>query len=478
MTNTRFGSFPHSTLIGVPWGSQVRASAVDTGSRGRKGLKRKRGEQEFPGGEAEREGEDESPSRDENILGGESLEQKPAVVASTGFIHLLPPTPESWTVSLPHRTQVVYTPDYSYIIQRLRVRPGTVMIEAGAGSGSFTHAAARAVFNGYPDDTHPKKDSPSGKRKGKVWSFEFHEQRFEKLNQEIKDHGLESIVQITHRDVCADGFRPDTASQTDIQTDAIFLDLPAPWLALDHLTRKPSYSLNPSPLNPTSTIHLCTFSPCIEQVQRTVKTLRQHGWLSIEMVEISARRIEVRRERTGLQEEGLRGVNASPASVSESLMRLRELEHRTKAFHQDKEPPGLALENTPSHPGAGVHEHVSKQQRLRNIRDAQADRKLYKEGTLIHRSEPELRTHTSYLVFAILPREWSAEDEKKAQEMWGSKGNVNAPPAAGNGVKMMSRRQMKKVAKAEAGGNKAVEAAREEEEEEEEEEGNGREKNE
>src|SRR5882724_9335833 len=37
VVNTRFGSFPHSTLIGLAWGSQVRASKVDTGSRGRRG---------------------------------------------------------------------------------------------------------------------------------------------------------------------------------------------------------------------------------------------------------------------------------------------------------------------------------------------------------------------------------------------------------------------------------------------------------
>src|ERR1700679_1300037 len=44
VVNTRFGSFPHSTLIGLPWGSQVRASKVDTGSRGRrvKGQEKKR----------------------------------------------------------------------------------------------------------------------------------------------------------------------------------------------------------------------------------------------------------------------------------------------------------------------------------------------------------------------------------------------------------------------------------------------------
>ena len=41
VTNTRFGSYPHSTIIGVPWGSQVRASKVDTGTRGRKGKQAK-----------------------------------------------------------------------------------------------------------------------------------------------------------------------------------------------------------------------------------------------------------------------------------------------------------------------------------------------------------------------------------------------------------------------------------------------------
>ena len=41
VTNTRFGSFPHSTLIGLEWGAQVRASKVDTGTRGRKGKKSK-----------------------------------------------------------------------------------------------------------------------------------------------------------------------------------------------------------------------------------------------------------------------------------------------------------------------------------------------------------------------------------------------------------------------------------------------------
>lgn len=99
VTNTRFGSFPHSTLLGKPWGSQIVASKVDTGSRGRKPrdaapLKRKADEIESPGATDE-----------------EKPQPKAAVAASSGFLHLLAPTPESWTASLPHRTQVVYTPE-------------------------------------------------------------------------------------------------------------------------------------------------------------------------------------------------------------------------------------------------------------------------------------------------------------------------------------------------------------------------------
>jgi tRNA (adenine57-N1/adenine58-N1)-methyltransferase len=46
-------------------------------------------------------------------------EESEAVATTNGFIHLLLLTPENWTSSLPHKTQVVYTPDYSYILYRI-----------------------------------------------------------------------------------------------------------------------------------------------------------------------------------------------------------------------------------------------------------------------------------------------------------------------------------------------------------------------
>lgn len=133
------------------------------------------------------------------------------------------------------------------------------------------------------------------------------------------------------------------------------------------------------------------------------------------MVEIGAKRIEIRRERTGLQEEGLRGVNAAPASVDEAVTRLREVEGRTKGFYADAVTDG------------GVY--ISKQQRLENIRERLAERKVWKEGRLVHRAEPELKTHTSYLVFAVLPREWTDEDEEEARGRW----PVNAGVGVGVG---------------------------------------------
>ncbi|KAH0558623.1 hypothetical protein GP486_004722 [Trichoglossum hirsutum] len=467
VTNTRFGSFPHSTLIGLPWGSQVRASDVDTGSRGRRGAqqnkKRKRDDRLVEGNTAVGEGSSETPT------------PKAPVAAATGFIHLLPPTPETWTASLPHRTQVVYTPDYSYILHRLGVRPGSTIIEAGAGSGSFSHASARAVFNGYPACESDGTSLAKKTKFGKVWSYEFHKQRVGRLREEIRNHGLEGVVEIVHRDVCEDGFLLDhsyrepengaleqgEALPLSPQADAVFLDLPAPWLALRHLTRKamPTTVLNAaiassksqtpaptprnpdgtndennletnaihttsftSPLNQHSSVRICTFSPCIEQVQRTVSTLRQLGWLGIEMVEIAHKRIEVRRERVGLHEEGARGVNASPATVDEAMERLREVESRFRLSRSAmKRQTSLGKptdEDIKTEESDTITPPTSALLQPADPTTNRNARKAFKEGRLIHRPEPELKTHTSYLVFALLPQEWTPEEEARARSKW------------------------------------------------------------
>jgi tRNA (adenine57-N1/adenine58-N1)-methyltransferase len=118
------------------------------------------------------------------------------------------------------------------------------------------------------------------------------------------------------------------------------------------------------------------------------------------------------------------------------------MEQRAQTFHHDNGTAESAKAN-----GTSVEKpsFVTKQQRLADIRDAQADRRLYKEGRLLHRVEQQIRTHTSYLVFAILPQEWTPEDEARAQERW----TASQPVAPGGRGNHLSRRQRKKNANAE-----------------------------
>lgn len=437
VTNTRFGSFPHSTLVDLPWGSQVLASKVDTGSRGGKNKKRKLVE-----------------ITPEDAEDSERAAPKAAVTAASGFAHLLPPTPETWTISLPHRTQVVYTPDYSYVLQKLRVRPGSTLIEAGAGSGSFTHAAARAVFNGYPHTmlsttSDDKRKVRRKKQYGRVFSFEYHEPRAKQLQEEIKSHGLSSLVRVTHRNVYENGFlvpassntrdpltTPETDGDVSIppqlippKATAVFLDLPAPWLALPNLTRKA-----PTPLDPTEPVHICCFLPCIEQVTQCVNSLRTHGWLEINMQELTHRRLDVRRERIGLELEGLRGVNSSPATLEEAVQRLVEIEKlaqlRATNMKFDGDDEMTAAPDTP-----GEQQLETKNVRLSRIAAEEVGRKAFKEGRLVHRTEPEIKTHTSYLVFAVLPREWNEEEERACRAKWLPEKTVVRDENAGKGVR-------------------------------------------
>lgn len=475
--NTRFGSFPHSTLIGVPWGSQVRASVVDTGSRGRK---RKRGgnggsSEGVVDGDAPETADSASPIPSSNS----AARPPPPPTAASGFVHILPPTPEIWTLSLPHRTQVVYTSDYSYILHRLRARPGTRIIEAGAGSGSFTHAAARAVYG---------RSTTAQTSPGHVFSFEFHNERYRTMQVELVSHGLASnkgagstdgddgsdngVVTLTNRDVYEHGFLLDDGSSP--AADAVFLDLPAPWRALQHLTRgvqkKDGQDKNQdngqgqaepptSALCPNRSIHLCTFSPCIEQVTRTVSMLRRLGWVDIDMVEVANKKILVYRERPELVSGkasgqaggvGPGGPVPAPRDVGEAVARLKTIEARAREhnrkYWQAREAQQDGADGADG-TAMDVDSEAARAGGAADDDDAQAGPALptkppWMEGLLTSRIEPEVKTHTSYLVFAVLPRAWTAADEAAAAACW--------PVGAEQGVIGAVQRDVRKEQKRQA----------------------------
>lgn len=126
------------------------------------------------------------------------------------FLFVLRFTPELWSLVLPHRTQIIYHADISFILAQLSVLPGASVIESGTGSGSFSHSLSRAI-------------GPAGK----LYTYEFHEERALKAQDEFKLHGIQNIS-ILHSDVCENGFGLYDS------VDAVFLDLPAPWKAIQH----------------------------------------------------------------------------------------------------------------------------------------------------------------------------------------------------------------------------------------------------
>lgn len=185
---------------------------------------------------------------------------------SPGWVYALEPSPDLWTMALHSRTQIVDSLDSSIITFNLDIFPGCVVIESGTGSGCMTLSLARAV-------------APTGH----VYSFEYNAARAEIAKLEFEKFGLSNLVTVQCQDVCGIIGTGGFTGVSDRTVDAVFLDLPSPWLAIPHALRA---------LKPGRTI--CCYSPCIEQVMRTCEMLRELGFHSIRMVEARQRHFDGR----------------------------------------------------------------------------------------------------------------------------------------------------------------------------------------
>ena len=57
------------------------------------------------------------------------------VQCAKGYVYVLYPTPELWTVNLPHRTQILYSTDIAMVTMQLDLKPGAVVVESGMYTG-------------------------------------------------------------------------------------------------------------------------------------------------------------------------------------------------------------------------------------------------------------------------------------------------------------------------------------------------------
>ncbi|KDO32080.1 hypothetical protein SPRG_03299 [Saprolegnia parasitica CBS 223.65] len=154
---------------------------------------------------------------------------------SKGYIFILAPTPEL------------------AILFNTHCAPGKIVVESGTGSGALTTSFARAI-------------QPSGH----VYTFEFNATRAQVAKEEFAANGLDKVATVECRDACEQGFPEHLNDKVDV----VFLDLPCPWKAVGHAKRV---------LKTGGAF--ASYSPCMEQVQKTCDALRLDGFDRIRTIE-------------------------------------------------------------------------------------------------------------------------------------------------------------------------------------------------
>ncbi|AKT35071.1 tRNA(1-methyladenosine) methyltransferase and related methyltransferase [Pyrobaculum sp. WP30] len=151
--------------------------------------------------------------------------------------------------------QAIYPKDAVYIVKAAAVGPGSVVAEAGTGSGFLTAVLAWYV-----------------RPWGLVYSFEKRAEHLRIAVRNIKNVGLMDYVDLQLRDVVKFGFG-------SVRVDAVVLDMGDPWNALDHAVEV---------LKPGGAVVI--FSTTVEHMSKSVEGLKRAGFYDVSIYEVFLRR--------------------------------------------------------------------------------------------------------------------------------------------------------------------------------------------
>ncbi|MDI9644664.1 MAG: tRNA (adenine-N1)-methyltransferase [Candidatus Verstraetearchaeota archaeon] len=163
---------------------------------------------------------------------------------------------------LARKTQVIYPKDIAMITLLANVRPGSRVVECGTGSGSLTSYLASHV-------------QPNGT----VYTYECREE-FQKIaRKNLEKMGLLGNVVMKLKDI------NEGIDEKDV--DAIVLDMATPWQVVG--IARESLRIGG---------RLVSFSPTINQVEKTVEEMRSKGFLAVKAIELIMRTYKVKANET------------------------------------------------------------------------------------------------------------------------------------------------------------------------------------
>jgi len=172
------------------------------------------------------------------------------------------PMIHEYIIKMSRATQIMYPKDIGLIMIYAGICPGSIVVEAGTGSGALTTALACYV-------------RPSGK----VYSYEIRGELVELAKKNLRRAGMLEYVELKNKDI--------TQGIDETKVDSVVLDLATPWLVIPH-----AYGA----LKGGGTI--ASFSPTIDQVIKTVEALEESKFIDIQTIESFVRKIKVKRGET------------------------------------------------------------------------------------------------------------------------------------------------------------------------------------
>ncbi|MGQ9759993.1 MAG: tRNA (adenine-N1)-methyltransferase [Candidatus Methanomethylicaceae archaeon] len=160
------------------------------------------------------------------------------------------------------KTQIIYPKDMAYISLIANVRSGSRVVECGTGSGALTSYLASLV---RPD--------------GIVFTYEMREDFQENAKRNIERLGLDRFVEFKLKDI--------TKGIDEKDVDAVVLDMATPWLVVDEARKALKIGGR-----------LVSFSPTINQVEKTVDAMQKAEFINIKAVELIMRGYKVKVNET------------------------------------------------------------------------------------------------------------------------------------------------------------------------------------